>query len=215
MFLNNSLRKIERIYQQGGIRLLLKRAVRNIFHHIFHTNDALWVRLDTLKLIQPDPMHNKIEAIFDTPQETIQYIRNRGYYYPKEIMVGLRNAHIYSRLIVDRKIVGYNKLAFNQVYIYDFDRILRLPKGIVFTYDTMIDPQLRNCGLGAFLLTEAIKEAMRRGARQVWGHIPPWNKASLRMHRRLGFQVVKHIWFYSCLGIRLYSYQPEKLFNHG
>ena len=216
MILNNPFEKIEKIYQQGGIRLLSKRVAQKIFHHIFYGNDALWVRLHSEKLIEPGLAdNNNVKVIFDAPEETIKYIQGRGYYYPREIEVALRNNHIYSRLMVGGQIGGYNKLSFNQVYIYDFDRILRLPKGVAFTYDTMIELEIRNKGLGAFLLSEAIKEARRRGVRQVWGHIPPWNKASLRMHQNLGFKAERHIKFGCYLGIKMYSYQPEKLFHPG
>jgi len=56
-----------------------------------------------------------------------------------------------------------------------------------------------------------ILQKKNRNYKTIWGHIPPWNKASEVMHLKLGFQRYQMISYHSIAGISWTTCNPVKL----
>lgn len=206
------LNKIERNYKAGGLKQVFIRGIKKIQYLIFHSNHAYWYRNDLNNLYTPKNRVNEdISVDFDQPHETIEYIKNFGYFYHKEIEIGLKEGHMYTSLKLHNRTIGYNKTGFNNVYIEDFKKVYRFPPGVAFTYDTYIDPNYRNKGYGAYLLYNVCTYLKSKGFRSIWAHIPPWNKASIVMHEKTGFQKKEYIAYFWVIGFDWNTIDPVEL----
>lgn len=206
--------KIKQNYLEGGILQVLNKSIKKMSYLLYHTNNAYWFRKDLRGGIENFDCDRDIYVDFDNPEETIEYIKNYGYYYPMEIMIGLKEGHLYTSLKYKDKIIGYNKTGYSKVYIEDFKKVYQFPDGIAYTYDIFIDPYYRNRGYGLFLLTEVCKHLRHKGFKSIWAHIPPWNKASEAMHQKLGFEKQKMISYFWIAGISFITINPVKFIQH-
>jgi len=203
--------KIKKNYTDGGIAQVLRRGTSKALYLLYHTNNAYWFRMNLQEEIESSPPDGHVSVDLDSPEETIRYIQTHGYYYPEEINTGTRMGHLYASLKYNGRIIGYNKTGFRDVYIEDFKKVYRFPDGIAFTYDTYVDPEYRNRNYGAFLLGRVCSHLKEKGFRSIWAHIPPWNKASESMHRKLGFRKYEFIAYHWIAGIAWTTTDPVEL----
>ncbi len=202
------LSKIRKNYESGGLAQVARSAYRRIARFLFTSSNAYWFRLDLRKEIKALSREKQISFHCDDQDETTEYIKQHGYYYPEEIRIGRAEGHLFSNLKYNGNIIGYNTTGYGEVYIQDFKKTYKFPKSIAFAYHIFIDPEYRNRQLGAFLFTEVSKVLKSRGFVSVWAHIPPWNKASIAMHEKLRFEKHGVIRYYSIAGISWTSTDP-------
>lgn len=198
--LRNIGSKIARHYHSGGLLQVVRAGISRITHFVFSTNNAYWFRMDLTREIPAAPIHDDVTVQCNEPEITIEYIRQFGYYYSEEIDVGISTKHLFSNLRYQGNIIGYNTTGYTNVYIQDFKRVYAFPKDVAFAYHTFIDPKFRNRNLGFFLLGEICRVLKNRNYISIWAHIPPWNKPSIAMHTKLGFQQHGMIRYYSLCG---------------
>jgi ribosomal protein S18 acetylase RimI-like enzyme len=203
--------KLRENYRHGGLSEVLKRSVSKISYLLYHSNNAYWFRLNLGNELKEFPSEEGISVHDDNPDETIQYIRDHGYYYPMEITTGIREKHLYTNLKSRSQIIGYNKTGFSRVYITDFGREYLFPEDTAFTYDTYVHPEYRNRNYGAFLLNNVCRQVKKMGYKSIWGHIPPWNTASVAMHQKVGFVKQRRINYYWVAGISWMNRDPIEL----
>ncbi len=202
--------KIKQSYRDGGITQIVKKSIRKASYLLYHANNAYWFRMDLQGEVKSFTSDGNVSVYFNTPHDTIEYIKKHGCYYPEEISTGLTMGHMYTNLKYRGKIIGYNKTGFNSIYIEDFKKQYLFPQNVAFTYDTYIDPEYRNRNYGAFLLNRVCNNLKQKGFKAIWAHIPPWNKASESMHRKLGFQRQKMIAYYWVAGIAWTTCNPVR-----
>ncbi len=202
--------KIKKNYKDGGIAQVFKKGIKKIVYFLYHTNNAYWLKFDLRDKIINYPYEEDIVVNLDERKETIQYIKEYGYYHPMEIKTGLSEEHLYSNIKYKGKIIGYNKTGFSKVYIQDFKDVYQFPQNIAYTYDTYIDPEYRKRYYGTILLSEVCRYLKLKGFKSVWGHVPPWNKASIALHKKLGFKQHQLISYYWIAGISWTTSNPVK-----
>ena len=213
MSLSTLIHKISYNYKEGGTSQVLKKGIKKLGYKIFHTNSAWWYRNNLSSFKQPAQMvaDKSLSIDFINTSETIKFIRNFGYFYEDEIIVGAKEGHYFTSLKLNDRTIGYNKTGFNRVYIEDFKDIFNFPANVAFTYDTFILPEYRNKGYASFLLANVLSRLKENGFKSIWAHIPAWNKASEKMHGRLGFQRVRFVRYYNILGL---SFLSTNIFKH-
>jgi len=203
--------KIKSNYKEGGVTQLLERSINKASYLVFHTNNAYWFRMDLKEKIKNMQVRDGFHVHFNRTGETIQYIKDFGYFYPMEINIGLPEGHLFTSLKHNDKIIGYNKTGYGNVYIQDFKNAFKFPDNIAFAYDTFIDPKYRNQNLGAFLLNSVCENLKGLGYKSVWAHIPPWNIASISMHQKLGFKRQQLISYFWVAGVSWLTKNPVEL----
>jgi ribosomal protein S18 acetylase RimI-like enzyme len=212
--LRNIGSKIARNYHSGGLLQVVRAGISRITRFVFNTNNAYWFRMDLTKEISAAPLHDDVTVRCNEPEITTEYIRQFGYYYPEEIDVGISTGHLFSNLRYQGNIIGYNTTGYINVYIQDFKQVYAFPRNVAFTYHIFIDPKYRNRNLGFFLLAEICRVLKNRGYVSMWAHIPPWNKPSIAMHTKLGFQQQGMIRFYSLFGLSWTTKEPIKFIRY-
>jgi len=206
--------KIKNNYNEGGISNVLRAGIRKVSYTFYHTNNAFWFRMDLRDKIKDIDHDGNISLNIDDRDNSIEYIKNYGHYYPEEINVGLYANHLYSNIMYNNKIIGYNKTGFSDLYIQDFKQIYKFNKNIAFTYDTFIDTAYRNRNYGSCLLRSVCNYLKQKGFKSIWAHIPPWNKASEAMHKKIGFKKYTTISYYSVAGVSWMSKDPLKYIQY-
>jgi len=85
----------------------------------------------------------------------------------------------------DGKAVGF--LAFFKEYFSQSD----------YNQFIMVDESYQRKGVATRLMNEFERQANKRGCRRIYSSVEPWNRASIRMHKKLGYArcgYVDHIW---------------------
>jgi len=190
---------------------VFRKGIQKTSNFLYHTNDAYWYRADLNDQEEIIFNNEDISVDFSDQDKTIRFIEEHGYYYPREMEIGLIEGHLFTSIKSKDKIIGYNKTGFKSVYIDDFKRIYQFPLNVAFTYDTYIAPEFRGHGYGLMLLYRVCSYLRNKRFKAMWGHIPPWNKASEVMHRKLGFQRYQMISYHSIAGLSWTSCNPVKL----
>jgi ribosomal protein S18 acetylase RimI-like enzyme len=203
--------KVRLSYVQGGITQVIRRIIKKITYFFYHSNNAFWYRLDLRSEFVE--FHNNVNAYveFNNFNQTVQYIKEYGYYYPSEIKTGVIEGHIYPSIKIRNSIIGYSKIGFSKVYIEDFKRTYQFPENVAYIYDSYIAPEWRGKKFGAFLIYQVCIYLRQRGCISVWAHIPPWNKASLATFEKIGFKRQKLISYYWVGGLFWTTKNPIKL----
>lgn len=212
MSLSTIINKISYNYKEGGISQVIKRGIKKIGYQIFHTNSAWWYRnnLSSFKIPAQIFTDKSLSIDFINTSETIKFIRNFGYFYEDEIIVGAKEGHYFTSLKLNDRIIGYNKTGFNRVYIEDFKDIFNFPANVAFTYDTFILPEYRNKGYASFLLANVLLRLKENGFKSIWAHIPAWNVSSERVHTKLGFKKICFVRYFHLL---FFDYLSTNIFK--
>ena len=205
--------KIRRVHRTEGLRSVLEHVLRKIRHAVFHSNSAHWYERD---LTQPgnNAPAGAVRVTFDGMEETLSWMQSLGMEYivhPGEIAVARANGHLFGAAKMDGRTVGYVKVGRREVFVQDFGKTISFPSDVAFIYDTYVLPERRGQGIAGCLIQAAIAELQRRGFRIVRCHIPPWNRSSMRAFEKCGFRRRKYIRYARILGVRLFSFNPERL----
>jgi len=90
-------------------------------------------------------------------------------------------------LVMDDKMKLAGFLTFSKNYFLNSD----------YNQFVMVDGKHRRKGVAASLMMEFEEQARKRKCRRIFSSSEPWNKASIRMHRKLGYArcgYVDNIW---------------------
>jgi len=205
--------KVKKAYKSGGVSLLLKRSFRKTSQTIFRTNNAYWYAKD-LTLPIPD-IEPKIPAEIDWDfSNTVEWIKTNtvfSYAEEREIETAIKQNHYYPNVRYQGNIIGYIKVGYGEVYVMDFDKIVRFQNGTAYIYDVLTLPDFRGQGIAPFLVTEVMRFLKQRGYKRLLCHIPEWNTASASSFTKCSFERIKRIRYCKILGMECFSTRPENI----
>jgi ribosomal protein S18 acetylase RimI-like enzyme len=209
----NLAEKFRRVRRAEGGFGILRHTFNKVRHALFIANSADWYERD---LTQPcsNALAGAVRVTFDGMQETLSWMRSLGIEYivhPDEIAVARANQHLFGAARMAGRTVGYIKVGQRDVFVQDFGKRIAFPSDVAFIYDTYVLPEERGQGIAGCLIQAAIIELQRRGFRILRCHIPPWNHASVRAFKKCGFKRRKYIRYIRILGLRIFSFHPERL----
>lgn len=212
----NYLQKSADILKAEGLSAFLRKALKKTANTIFTTNTAIWFQKDLNDDTYPCKADIPIEISFSSQDRIVLWLRNNCDSFPwicceRETEVGQSENHIYPFALYNGKIIGYFKIALRRVYIRDYDMVIQLPEGTAFIYDTFTLPEYRGKKIGHSLLVAITKHLKSRNYRRLWCHIPEWNKASLNLYQKAGFETVSFIRYVRLLNLKLFNRNPEKM----
>ena len=216
------IEKCEQTWRANGVAGLCRRVARHLAETLCRTNAADWYRVD-LAPPRAQPARPAIEGLdiaLDATEQAIAWMRGLkeqfGYaYVQREVDAARRFGHVYALARLAGREAGYIKIGFEKVYVSDLDRLMGLPAGTAFVYDTFVHPSFRGRHLAGRLVAAAMACAAGRGCRYLWCHIPRWNVRSIRSFAALGFEPRGHIRNFRLLKWRFSTRRPEQLLAQG
>jgi len=188
---------------------------------IFTTNSAIWFEKDLSKKCEEFKAKIPIEIDMDSTDQTIEWLKKLDLswvVYPKEITTALKYNHCWPYVQSNGKIIGCIKIGFKNVYIADYDKIIKFPDKMAFIYDTYVSDEYRGKNVARYLISQSIKYLKSQGYTRLGCHIPPWNKASIKAFEKNGFKKVKYVRYYKILGVPIRitnSISNFSIFNGG
>jgi len=206
--------KFNKAYKEGGIPIVLIRIIKKCFEISFKINNAIWFERDLSMKINEVQIKRYLDlsVIFNSFNETVSWITQTLREAPgKEIEVARLQNHYFQTLRYNGQIIGYIKVGFKEVYINDFEGIIQFPENVAFIYDTFISPPFRGNRLASYFIKELMIYLKNLGFKKIRCHIPLWNIASIKTYERCGFRKIKRIWFLKLFGIKIFSFNPERL----
>jgi len=205
--------KVRRVRKTEGIAGVARHALCKIRSILFEWNSAFWYERDVRKPCD-EALIPGLQVTFDGTESTLNWIVNLGQEYmvhPDEVAVAQTERHLFGAARAHGEMVGYVKVGFGRVFVQDFGKAVRFPNDVAFIYDTFVLPSKRGQGIAGGMIRAAVQELQQRGFVGIRCHIPRWNRASMHAFEKCGFKRRKHIQYTRIFGVRLFSFNPEKL----
>ena len=199
--------KIKKELKKGG----MPKLVKTIRGRMFETNSAWWLFRDLSKPITDFPMPIPLSLTVERNNDVIQYMQSKGYISKPEIEIASRMGHWFIGLVVNDEIKGFCKCGFQEVYVNDFQKTIRIPQNFAFPYEMEIDETVRGKGVGHFFLSAVLRRFAYVGYDFAVCHIPPWNKASFAMAESAGFVRHSFVRFVKVTGLKFTTRDVCKL----
>jgi len=208
--------KFKKTYKNHDSKKQLLHKAGRILRFIFATNSAIWFEKDLSEKSPSYKANFPIEINTTSTSETIKWLKSLDEDWvirPQEIPVAIKFGHCWISARTNRKIIGCIKIGFRNVYIADYNKVIKFPDKMAFIYDTYVLPEYRKKGVGKYLITQAINFLKTRGYTRVGCHIPPWNKASICAYEKTGFKKINYIRYFRFFGIPLLIASNNKKFS--
>jgi ribosomal protein S18 acetylase RimI-like enzyme len=172
---------------------------------ILGTNSAFWFEKDLNNIVDYKP---KIPVKIDmnSTDKTIEWLIKQSQswvVHPKEIDAALKYNHCWPNISYKDKIIGCIKIGLENIFIVDYNKLVKFPNDTAFIYDTYVIDEMRGKGLAKYLISEAAKFVKTKGYAKVGCHIPPWNKASINAYEEIGFRKISYIRNINLLGVSI------------
>jgi RimJ/RimL family protein N-acetyltransferase len=199
-----TLNHAKELYGEYGVTVTVLRAMRKMMRWVFDTNSAYWLERDLSVPIPEVKPRIPVEINLFAKEETIEWFKKqkeKWIYNRHEIETAKKARHIFPNLKYKGEIIGYVKGGAERVYIEDYRKEIALPAHTGFCYDYFICPEYRGKNLSLFMTIETMKFVRRLGIKKIIVHIPPWNTASLKVSKRLGFVVKKYVRHFRIFGL--------------
>jgi len=167
-----------------------------------------YIRFDRWILIEKDlsdeitivPTKTPMQISMDSFSETIEYIRQTFYdkdldeEEKRELEYAKKYGHFYPNINKDGKIIGFQKIGINELYVRSLRKNITLLKNIMFELSVFIDPNHRHKGLGNQLLKCSLRMAKEKGFQYVRAHVSPKNLGAIKLHSKCGFYEIARFW---------------------
>jgi len=191
----------------------IRRLIGKSLRFIFTTNSAIWFEKDiTEKLVEYQPKI-PVEIDMNSTNQTIEWmnsLKDSWVTNPKEIAAALKYNHCWPSVRFKGKIIGCIKIGFRNPYITDYDRVIQLPERMAFIYDSYVIPEQRGKGIVTYVVIQVLKFLNLQGYTRVGLHVPSWNKTSLRVCEKMGFNKVIYIKCFRIFGHPILIGKPTK-----
>lgn len=194
--------KIRTEVYKNGIMSVLKKGSHKLRRFLFYSTCSIWFvkYLDGTDCDFVPELSLEFEFMSAGKSELVEWLEKNKeqfnwIYYKKEIDVAEVNDHIFFILKHDKKIIGYVKVGFNDVYIHDFDKIMVFEPGTAFIYDIFILPEYQGRKLALFSVNKVSEFLSAQGCNRIICHIEKWNMPSIKTFERAGFFAIDSIRF--------------------
>jgi RimJ/RimL family protein N-acetyltransferase len=151
----------------------------------------------------------KVDFLIEDKSKLIDWLREYHVRFPwmylgKELQTAQAGKHIFVAILHEENIIGYCKIGINHTYIHDFDKIVHLPQGVAFIYDTFVLPEHRGKNVALYAIIKTIHYLKEKRFHTVWCHIEEWNRASLKLYQKAGFNKKASIRFCRLFGFEFF-----------
>ena len=152
------LQKAKMIYINEGFLTLVSKTICKLNQAIFATNSGVWYRNNLNDFSHQIIPKIPVEITFDSFEETIIWLKqcpDKWMYHATEHKIALQEKHYFPNIRYKGRIVGCIKIGFNNVYVFDYLKIIKFPRKIAYIYDSYIIPEFRRLGLFTYMMSEA------------------------------------------------------------
>ena len=197
---------MKKIYKYQELKKPSLQVISRILKFIFTTNNAIWFEKDLTEELVDFQLKPPIEVDLNSISKTIEWLKNQNQswvVHPREIATAIEYNHFWPSIRINGEIIGCIKIGFGNVFIVDYNRIIKFPEKMAFIYDTYVLEEQRRKGIAKYLITQSIKFLKVKGYTKVRCHIPPWNKTSIRVYEKIGFKKISYIRFLRIFGVSI------------
>jgi RimJ/RimL family protein N-acetyltransferase len=210
-YLSKSILTIE----NEGIVAFLTKSLRKVETILYATNSAYWYKGELSQYRPPISSSIDIELDFDN-ERILEWLHAnnslyRWLYIPEEIKIAQEHKHIFLTVLHNHTIIGYIKVAIEKVFINDFKRVFILPLSVAYIYDSFILTEYRGRDIIPFAIDKLCHYLRNKDIKEIYCHIPEWNKSSIRAYEKAGFRRIMHIRFIRLLNLSFFIKDARKL----
>jgi RimJ/RimL family protein N-acetyltransferase len=172
---------------------------------LYATNSAHWYKRELTQFYPPASSLIDIEVDFDN-KSILEWLHNnhslyRWFYIPEEIKIAQKYKHIFLTVLYSDSIIGYIKVGLGKVFVNDFKKVFTLPLSVAYIYDSFVLPEYRGKYIIPLALDKLCHYLRNKDIKEIYCHIPEWNKPSRRAYERAGFRRIVYIRF-----LRLFNF---------
>lgn len=212
---NEYLSKSVFTLKNEGIGIFVIKSLRKMRNILCTTNSAHWYKRELTQFYPPVSSLIDIEVDFDN-KRILEWLHNnhsqyRWFYIPEEIKIAQKYKHIFLTVLHSNSIIGYIKVGLGKVFINDFKKVFNLPLSVAYIYDSFILPEYRGRHIIPFALDKLCHYLRNKDIKEIYCHIPEWNKSSIRAYEKAGFSRIMHIRFIRLLNLRFFIKDACKL----
>lgn len=207
--------KVSMTLKEKGAFGLSAQIVNKIWTVVLKTNTSICIVRNLKDRIENLEGFDEYEIVFDDLEAIIKWMKDKNALYPwmyapKEEAAAHEYGHIIPFIKYENNIIGYTKIALNKVYIRDYDSTFSLSPNKVVVYDITLLPEFRGKRLAQHLRNKVFYALIDRGIDYVYGFVEPWNIASRRSSKAVGYREICRNRFISILGLKFHSCNPRK-----
>lgn len=204
--------KSQRALRQKGPFHFLQKAAFKARKAAFKTNSSIWYEKElggSQKRRKNPSLPVSVSFRAEEREEVIEWIRERHsefpwMYFSEEVRSARANGHIYAKITLHGKIIGYAKIGFKSVFIHDFDEEVSFREKDAFLYDIFVLPEYRGFNIATFVHHLSCDFLLSRGYTHVFCHIEDWNKPSIRSIEKSGFRPFRKIRYMRVFNLRFF-----------
>jgi ribosomal protein S18 acetylase RimI-like enzyme len=211
--------KGNRTMKREGMAVLFQKVLRKSKSLAFRTTNSIWFERgleNPVECVRPG-IDIQIEFLVEERHRLAEWLKEKDRNFPwlyldEEMRIADRNGHTFTVIRYGAEIIGYMKIGVNLTYIRDFNKTIRFPEGAAFIYDTFVLPQYRQLHLANFALGKSLEYLTEHNYRKVYCHIEKWNRPSLRLYTKMGFDEIGSIRFSTVFGMQFFLFNSYKPF---
>ena len=189
---------------------MLRRFARSVARP--YTTSSLWFSrtLGGSDSTNDDPDNGmSVRYFLSDKRQLIEWIhayKNRFpfIYSAAELELAQSQPHVFVGLMDGPSIIGLITVGVRLVYIKDFGQVVRFPSRDSFICNTFVLPEYRGKSIAYRGVKKTIGYLRHRGFARLWCHIEAWNRPSLYVYRRAGFEHVGDVRFLRTCGLRFF-----------
>lgn len=216
MLTSKLLEKLLQIFREKGVIKFFRPITQRTPRYIFERNNHIWLsrKLDEEEIKVEPKIPVSINFSRSEFIETLDWIKKNNLFwghYVKELKVATDEGHYWVNAKSDRKIVGFIKIGFGNVFVSDYDKILQFPRNVVFLYEIHVAREFRGKKIASYFINETCKFCRDQGYTRGLTYIHEWNAPSLQSFSNAGFRKIRTIYYYKILGIKFLTANPTNL----
>jgi RimJ/RimL family protein N-acetyltransferase len=217
MFLN-LLKRARDVYKQESLFILVGRILKKMRSLVFFRHSSIWLEKNLNDKDLNPKGFNDFEIVMNDFDGICKWIKEKNKEYPwmyskKEISIAKKYNHIIPYVKHKNKIVGYTKVALNNVYVRDYNTLFPMAKNKARFYDTTILAEYRGQRLALLLHSKIFPYLKEKKIDYLYAHIEPWNTSSIKAYERSGFKQVFENRYTKIFCFKFHSNNPRKLLS--
>lgn len=214
----NYLSKARDIFKNRGFFPLLYSILNKLKSEAFDNHSSIWLVKDLNDVSQRLNGFGDYEINFNDLNTISEWMKEKNAEYPwmyseEEISVARKYGHLIPFLKHNNEIIGYTKVALNKVYIKDYDLLFSLAPNKAMFYDTTLLVEYRGKKLPRYLKNKIFSYLKNRNIDYIYAHIEPWNIASIKSNKRVGFKEMFLNRYIRIFCFKSHSNDPRKLLS--
>lgn len=202
-------RKIRRNWEDYGALNTVKKIIAYLLKPVFVrvTYRLYRIRIDSQALSRVSDDSFEYRLIGPEDHDLIRQIEAMEEWLSGKLKEKLLAGDLCLVVLNGKRLAGFNLVAFGKVYIPLIKKEIILRPHEAWSEQITVHPNHRRQGLAANLRRRMFVELARRNVRRFYGGTLRENEGSLRLSRKVGFEVFVDVKYTGVLGYKTYQFR--------